>query len=119
MDTLPFNLAKDIATQLISLSIALIGLTLTFVKEFDSANLKPLGASWVFFLLSIGFGILHFMALTGQAAELLQFARKFAGFESSVILFAKLQIIFFGAAVLLPLVFGLRQKALDLTKKAQ
>jgi hypothetical protein len=117
METLPFNLAKDIATQLISLSLALVGLTLTFVKEFDSTNLRILSASWGFFLLSIALGIMHCMALTGQAAEILQHGRKFGGFEPSVLLFAQLQVICFGVAILTLVVFGFRHKALELRKK--
>lgn len=117
METLPFTLAKEIAIQLISLALALIGLTLTFVKEFDSTSLKVLAGSWLLFLLSIVVGILHCMALTGQAAEMLQSGRKFSGFEQSVLLFARFQVICFGVAVIALVVFGLRHKVLELRRK--
>lgn len=65
-----FDFAVDLTKQLITLSTAIITLTVTFSKEIiggiDSSNRIILLVSWVVFILSIIMGILTLMALTGN-----------------------------------------------------
>ena len=110
MGTLPFTLAKEIATQLITLAVGIIGLTITFVKEFDATGLVILVISWAFYLFCIIFGVLHFMALAGQVRDLAAADQKFTDFAGSVVLFASLQILCFALGCVALLVFGCRQK---------
>lgn len=67
-----FDYAQDSAKQMLTLSVGILALTITFFKEFaggGSAGSKTLLAvSWVFFLASIIAGILHLYALVGEIA---------------------------------------------------
>lgn len=74
MDAPPsFVFAKETVTQLITLSTAVIGVSITFVKEFDGiAGLKGnrlLIRSWVVLLASIVCGVWALMSLTGTLAR--------------------------------------------------
>jgi hypothetical protein len=71
--TLAFTLANGFSIQLITLSVALIGLTVTFAKHFQQntrASLMLLIAMWVAFLLSILCGITTIKALITVVAPL-------------------------------------------------
>lgn len=64
-----FEFAQDTTKQLITLSTGIVAITLTFFKDFapgssDSARYL-MTIAWVFFLVSIFFGVLHLLALTG------------------------------------------------------
>ncbi|HEY9007886.1 MAG TPA: hypothetical protein VIM75_17220 [Ohtaekwangia sp.] len=65
-----FDFAADLTKQLITLSTAIITLTVTFSKDIigkiDSSNRYLLLLSWVFFIISILLGLLTLMALTGN-----------------------------------------------------
>lgn len=65
-----FDFAVDLTKQLITLSTAIITLTVTFSKDIigavDNANRYLLLVSWIFFLVSILLGLLSLMALTGN-----------------------------------------------------
>lgn len=65
-----FDFAQDTTKQLITLSTAIIAITITFSNDFVSGTPSGLEiglivASWVLYLLSIIFGIGTLMALTG------------------------------------------------------
>jgi hypothetical protein len=65
-----FDFAQETSKQLIPLATAIIGLTVTFGKDFASgvegcARFLAIG-SWVLFLLSILFGLMTLMAMTGS-----------------------------------------------------
>lgn len=64
-----FGFASDTVKQLITLSIAVITVTTTFAKDvlgISSSNHKIiLIAAWIYYLLSVFFGIWTLMALTG------------------------------------------------------
>lgn len=71
---LAFEFAREIATQLITLSTALLGLTITFTKDLldripSGPDRKRMGrmlqAAWACHLLAIGGGIWTLMAITG------------------------------------------------------
>ena len=71
--TLAFTLANGFATQLITLSVALIGLTVTFAKDFQRDTVLSrvlLIAIWVAFFLSILCGIWAIKALITIVAPL-------------------------------------------------
>ena len=71
--TLAFTLANGFAIQLITLSVALIGLTVTFAKDFQQntrGSLVLLIAIWVAFFLSILCGISTIKALITVVAPL-------------------------------------------------
>jgi hypothetical protein len=63
--TLAFTLANGFSIQLITLSVALIGLTVTFAKDFQHSrgSLLPLILIWIAFFLSIICGISTIKAL--------------------------------------------------------
>jgi Ca2+/H+ antiporter len=64
-----FDFAADATKQLITLSTAIIALTITFSKDIVGAanigNSFSIFAAWILFILSIVFGILTLLALTG------------------------------------------------------
>ena len=65
-----FDFAVDLTKQLITLSTAIITLTVTFSKDIlggvDDSNKYLLLTSWIFFIISIFLGVLTLMALTGN-----------------------------------------------------
>ena len=71
---LGFDYAKEIATQLITLSTAFLALTITFTKEFLAAN--PTGgrgwltAAWILHCIAICCGVWSLLALTGTLMPL-------------------------------------------------
>lgn len=65
---LAFEFASDLSKQLITLSTAILALTITFTKDILGVKGKPIHLlliSWIFYLVSIFFGIWSLMALTG------------------------------------------------------
>ena len=68
-DKLAFEFARDTTTQLLTLATGVVALTITFAKDFVggvSPCLKVLAVGcWVSFLISVLFGLLTLMALTG------------------------------------------------------
>lgn len=64
-----FDFAADLIKQLITLSTAIIALTVTFAKdifpESGDCFLDWLVAAWIAYFLSIFFGVWALMALTG------------------------------------------------------
>jgi hypothetical protein len=65
-----FDFAVDLTKQLITLATVIITLTVTFSKDIigvvDDSNRTLLLLSWIVFIISILFGILTLMALTGN-----------------------------------------------------
>lgn len=66
--------ASDTIKQIITLATAMIGLTVTFAKEFkpDNTDLSvpwTLQASWAAYLISVIFGVMVLMAITGTLNE--------------------------------------------------
>jgi hypothetical protein len=100
-----FVMAKDVSTQLITVSSAIIGLSVTFIKEFKFETGKLLAFSWLLYLFSIVFGILTLMFLTGEVAVLAKTNGQF-DFSWRALSGAGLQIICFFIATLLLAWFG-------------
>src|SRR5947199_7487975 len=68
-----FEFAKELTTQLITLSTAVIGVTITFTKDISSGatggTRRWLYGSWLFFLASVVCGIWTLGAITGTLAR--------------------------------------------------
>lgn len=69
----PFEVAIDIAKQLLTLSTAIITLTITFSKDFLGAatgfQKGLLSVAWLFFFLSVLGGVWLLYAANGSLAE--------------------------------------------------
>jgi hypothetical protein len=67
-----FDFSQDAAKQLITLSTAVVALTITFYKDFATgaghASKVLMTIGWGLFLLSIFAGVAHLFALTGALA---------------------------------------------------
>jgi hypothetical protein len=103
-----FDFAQETSKQLITLATAIIGLTVTFGKDFAGvqgcARFLAIG-SWVLFLLSILFGLITLMALTGSLEP--QDATPPSIRGSNVTAPAAIQILLFFLALLAAVVFGI------------
>lgn len=103
-----FDFAQDVTKQLIALATGVIALTITFLT--DVAKTAPSGAeiflqaAWVMYLVSIAFGVLTLMALTGQLAR--PEGEAPSVYSGAVLRFAQGQVFSFGGALILTLVFG-------------
>ena len=68
-----FDFAQDLVKQIITLSSAIIALSITFLKDFvieaPSGARNLIAVSWVFFLLAVLSGVWSLMALTGTLGE--------------------------------------------------
>jgi hypothetical protein len=103
---LSFQFAKEIATQLITLSSALIAVSVTFLKDFRADNLKPLRISWGLYIVTIVCGVWTLMTLTGTLEGLSAPGKTFTGFAGSTRAAALAQIVAFIAATISLVVFG-------------
>ncbi len=101
-----FEFAKDVATHLITLGTAVIGVSLTFAKDVIrrvSTRLRiVLCLSWVFCLLSIAGGAFVLMSLAGELSR----AAQPTIYQSGIRFCAILQIVFFGLAIVFSLIFA-------------
>ena len=113
---------RELVKQLLTLSTGIIALTITFSKDFISlANVSQsskylIGVSWLLFLISIVFGILALMAISGLNIQLIWGSRKVEeykeesgnypkDFKSSMFYFGT-QVIFFLTALVVIIIYG-------------
>jgi hypothetical protein len=112
-----FIFASDIAKQLITLSTAILTLTVTFSKDIirnTPTNIEAglLMTAWIFHILSIFFGVWTLMALTGELEQLpiqnneTQISPEPSTRKFNVFLPALLQIGSFLLATILVIFFG-------------
>jgi hypothetical protein len=99
---LGFDFAREIATQLIALSVGFLALTITFTKELVKTPLtagsrRLLRGSWGLHVVSVCSGIWSLLALTGTLMPLSSNAKPLEGltFGWNVRLPAMLQIASF------------------------
>lgn len=96
-----FDFAQESTKQLITLSTAILALTITFRADVIGVGTGGKGliiAAWCCYLVSIGFGIVTLLALAGNLHNP---APGDKGIYSwNITLFAILQIIFFGLGLL-------------------
>lgn len=105
---LGFTFAKEVATGLITVSTGLLTLSVTFAKDIFGSTTKKkvryLKGAWAFHILSILFGVLTIMALTGDLMP--TGGSRDLSFGPNVRLPAGAQIIaFFIGTCLLPAVY--------------
>ncbi len=103
---LAFQFAKEVSTQLITIASALIGISVTFIKDFTPSGKAWLRASWLVYVLSILFGIVTLMALTGMLESLAASGKSFDKFSLPTRLAAGIQIIAFALATICLVIFG-------------
>ncbi|PHN00858.1 hypothetical protein [Flavilitoribacter nigricans] len=113
-----FDFASESTRLLITLSTGFIALTITFSKEFigdvTQVPIWPLALAWLLFFLSIMFGILTMLSLTGSLSEDATSKEapgkkggKLSIYSPNITYMSILQILFFLAAVLFTGIFGL------------
>jgi hypothetical protein len=65
-----FDFSQDSAKQLITLSTAVLALTITFFKDFaagaDETSKILMAISWLFYLVAVVAGAMHLYALTAE-----------------------------------------------------
>jgi hypothetical protein len=119
MNELPFQLAKDVSVQVITVASALLTISVAFIKDFDARAVGALKVSWFFLALSILGGVLALMAITGQAGQVAaQATPKFTAFETSVRIYAACQLISFFVAMACLAAFGISQRSIAVRAKA-
>lgn len=105
-----FSGATEVVKNTLSLSTALLGLSVTFTKDL---NPKPtnfavlvLESSWIFLFLSVLLGVVTLMAITGSLAR----TRPLSGnalYETNVRLPMGIHFVFFLAGVAGTAIFGM------------
>lgn len=105
-----FDFAADVSKQLITLATGVITLTITFSEKIiespsNSSNILML-LSWVCFGVSILFGIMTLMALTGILGKQSEGTLRPSIYTKSVTLPAIIQIIAFLIALVLSIWYG-------------
>jgi NADH:ubiquinone oxidoreductase subunit 6 (subunit J) len=118
-----FDFAADTTKQLISISTGIIALMVTFSKDIvgNSINSKGLLAwTWGIFILSIIFGVLTLMALTGTLQPIKKENEENEEIEldinnGNIRLLSFLQVLTFVGAIILTGIFG--YKSLNNEKK--
>jgi hypothetical protein len=106
-----FEFAQEATKQLITLATAVIALTITFltdvVKEAPTGSAPWLQAAWIFYLVSIAFGVFTLLALTGSLGTSKE-GKTPSIYAKNVVLPSMAQVFSFFAAVSLTLVFGFK-----------
>lgn len=107
---LAYSLVKDSTSQLITLATAVIGFSVTFIRENAGRNKgfdNLLIISWIVYLLSIIFGIWALYALSGSlvpSGDMV--AVKSIGLNVRIP--SGGQLLSFGAGTLLLIIYGIR-----------
>lgn len=103
-----FDFAQEASKQLISLATAIIALTITFltdvVAEGEGAS-GLLKAAWVLFLISVLFGVVALLAMTGNLERPNEGGAPTV-YSPNIVLFAGGQVLTFVAGLVLTLAFG-------------
>jgi hypothetical protein len=104
-----FDYASDLTKQLLTLSVGIITISVTFAKDVAKNNPKKLrryiSLCWIFNFLSIFFGILSLMAVTGAIDEGLTKGGPVTE-HSNMKDFAGLQIITFLMGLVTIIIYG-------------
>lgn len=106
-----FEFAKEVATQLITLSTGIIALTITFSKDFlrsSSSGARRLAvAGWAFYFWSLIFGVWTLMALTGNL-EPIEGAPILSIRSSNISIPATLQVVSFLVGTAITIIYAVR-----------
>ena len=106
-----FDFALESTKQMITLATGVLAITITFMKDAaggaSRADVSSLKAAWLLFLLSVVFGLLTLLGLTGELERPPPGQRP--SIYSNQIRWTSLgQVLAFGGALTATLVFGLR-----------
>ncbi len=106
-----FDFAADLTKQLITLATGIIGLTITFIKDFvknSPQSAHPYAyAAWFCFLASIALGILTLSALTGSLGR--SSATSPANiYTANITMTSVLQFFLFAAGLTLTILFAIK-----------
>ncbi len=111
---LAFEFAKDTTKQLITLSTAIVGLSVTFAKDIFKSSSQVdetlLVSAWITYLVSICFGVLTLMALTGCLDPLSEDSSdnsKLTVNSNSIRVMSMLQILTYVMGLILTVKFGI------------
>jgi hypothetical protein len=106
-----FDFAQEATKQLITLSTGVIALTITFltdvIKGAPAGSAGFLQAAWVLYLVSIVFGILTLLMLTGNL-ERPGDGQRPSIYRGNVVACSIGQVLSFTLALVLTLVFGFK-----------
>lgn len=108
-----FEFAADLTKQLITLSTILIAISITFFEKFTNEITKwVLISSWILLFLSLIFGVITLMALTGSLGKIQNDTELQASniYKKNITFFSVLQIISFILGVLLLITFSSSSK---------
>lgn len=102
-----FDFAQEATKQLITLATGVIALTITFLKDVihTDGSAGFLQAAWVLYLVSIVFGVLTLLNLTGNLERPGE-GRTPSIYRGSILVFSSGQVVTFCLAVAFTLVFG-------------
>jgi hypothetical protein len=109
---LSYTFASDVSKQYITLASGILALSITFTKEivtrFSSGSVRLLIGSWILYFLSISFGMLALMGLTGNLTPThgVITNEHVPPIADNVRTPAKLQVISFFAGTLLIVLYG-------------
>jgi hypothetical protein len=103
-----FDVASEAVKQLITLSTAILTLTIAFAKDiigYAKVQTWPFAVSWICYLLSIISGLLYLLAMAALIHEAVGLeeanrAATFNIFRKNIVLTASLRLIFFILATL-------------------
>ncbi|HEV7667570.1 MAG TPA: hypothetical protein VGS22_03535 [Thermoanaerobaculia bacterium] len=107
---LAFENARDTSKQLMTLASGVLGFTITFSKDYlGSAGRGARGlaiVAWILFLISIGFGQLCLMGLTGVLGSKKDAAKPPSVYHRSIKVPAVVQVLAFLVGMILVVVFA-------------
>jgi hypothetical protein len=103
-----FEFAGELTKQLITLATAIIGLTITFIKDYLKSATPGSQSfaywAWYSFLVSIAMGILTLATITGNLSK----SQNPTPYATNTTFFSILQFLTFGLGLALTVVFGVR-----------
>jgi hypothetical protein len=107
-----FEFARDTVRQFLTLATGIIALTITFSKDFvssvpDEIRIYALW-SWGFMLISVFFGLLSLMALTGSLERFEQDNSQPSIRAKNITIPAGLQVISFFVGLVFVVIFGIK-----------
>ena len=102
-----FDFAQEVTKQLITLATGIIAITITFLTDVADlgGNIGALKWAWIFYLISVIFGILALLSMSGN----LERPRADKGpsiYAPNIVLGSLGQIVFFAVGLICTLVFG-------------
>ena len=117
IEELAYQFAKEVSTQLITIASALIGLSITFIKDFRPALCQSVATRELAPLYILSISLWHSIAngLDGRCTRTSPArAENFQEFTTPIRLFAGIQIVTFLAATISLIMFGWQQRDMQL-----